>query len=65
MSSPNFGTLLTFVGLILLIGCGLVRREARRRRDASRQRLWQYQQWGSLVAYAVIFGGIMLMMGQK
>jgi|GEM_PF-5504306 len=64
MGSSNFGTLLTFVGLLLLIGCGLVRREARRRRDASSQRLWQYQQWGSFLAYAIIFGGIMLMMRQ-
>ncbi len=64
MTDSHLATLITFVGLLLLIGCGLVRREARRRRDASRQRLWQYQQWGSILAYAIIFGGLLLLTGR-
>jgi hypothetical protein len=64
MEFSRLGSVIALIGMILLLMANLNRRAARRRKVWTRTDV-AIQKWATLVAYALIAIGLLLLLGRK
>jgi hypothetical protein len=65
MEHGGLGPVLALSGLILLLLTGLGRQRARSQQQKPSPAFVRWQKWGSLVAFALILAGLLLMATAK
>lgn len=64
MELSRLGSILALMGMIIMFLANINRRAARRRKVWTRTDVIM-QKWGTLVAYALIAGGLLLLLGRR